>query len=376
MFFTNVGKTPLDVFAVRDGVPKLEGELLPGALSMQYTVIGDTFEVAGKSSAARTNVKMDVTDPNIDAGIKKLVVCEEKPEEAQARVQCRTEMLRYRGDMWDRLAADFNQSCSQLLANHPEDVAYFCHQVDYSTSFQAQCRFDMSIEEFDWRSWFRAKRGVDDCARSVDHVPKFTKLGHGVSTIPADIFNELQTHWRQNRLKLAKHENHDKLDTVVNGCTCDSWLLRFPESLRSAIIRTLQPLVAEWGGLQTDDIEFVTMYGTRMYRHGSILAMHRDHMETHVLSAILEIGRLDMSHPDSSFNETQDWPLEILDHQRNLHKVPNKPGQMIFYESHTCPHGRPSMFYGREVANMFVHFKPKGWGPKDYELKQRHEVEL
>ncbi|CAE7669270.1 unnamed protein product, partial [Symbiodinium microadriaticum] len=79
--------------------------------------------------------------------------------------------------------------------------------------------------------------------------------------------------------------------------------------------------------------------------------------ETHVISAILEVGHLLMKDQKTQTN----WPLRIFDHAGQEHLIPNSPGQMILYESSTCPHGRPDPFVGREMANVFVHFKPRGW---------------
>merc|ERR1712232_1253924 len=62
------------------------------------------------------------------------------------------------------------------------------------------------------------------------------------------------------------------------------------------------------------------------------------------------------------------WPLEVVDHDNVTHFVANRAGQLIFYESATASHGRPTSFPGREFANVFIHFAPKGW-PEEYEVK-------
>ncbi|CAE7638986.1 unnamed protein product, partial [Symbiodinium pilosum] len=98
--------------------------------------------------------------------------------------------------------------------------------------------------------------------------------------------------------------------------------------------------------------------------------MHVDRQETHVISAILEVQHLLMKDQDPKTS----WPLRIFDHSSSEHLIPNKPGQMILYESSTCPHGRPDPFLGREMANVFVHFKPRGW-PKVDGLRMRSSEE-
>ena len=46
-------------------------------------------------------------------------------------------------------------------------------------------------------------------------------------------------------------------------------------------------------------------------------------MKTHVVSVILNIAQ----------KVDEDWPLQIFDHDGNLHHVILQPGEMVFYES-------------------------------------------
>ena len=54
----------------------------------------------------------------------------------------------------------------------------------------------------------------------------------------------------------------------------------------------------------------------------------------------------------------EDWPLEVYDHEGKVHQVIIKPGEMVFYESATVIHGRPTPFNGKYFANIFCHFRP------------------
>jgi prolyl 4-hydroxylase len=36
-----------------------------------------------------------------------------------------------------------------------------------------------------------------------------------------------------------------------------------------------------------------------------------------------------------------------------------EPGDMVFYESATCVHGRPTPLKGKYFANAFIHYKPE-----------------
>ena len=46
---------------------------------------------------------------------------------------------------------------------------------------------------------------------------------------------------------------------------------------------------------------------------------HLDHMQTHVVSAILNINQ----------NVDEEWPLQIFDHDGQLHHVLLQPGEML-----------------------------------------------
>ncbi len=54
---------------------------------------------------------------------------------------------------------------------------------------------------------------------------------------------------------------------------------------------------------------------------------------THVISSIVHIAH---EYDD----EKEPWPIEIEDHDGQLHSVALQEGQMLFYESASCLHGR------------------------------------
>ena len=83
--------------------------------------------------------------------------------------------------------------------------------------------------------------------------------------------------------------------------------------------------------------------------------MHIDKSETHIISCILHID-----HSEDS----EDWPIVIEDFQGNTNEVILTSGDMLFYESSKCLHGRPHTFKGSWYSSIFVHYYPVGW-PKD-----------
>jgi prolyl 4-hydroxylase len=123
------------------------------------------------------------------------------------------------------------------------------------------------------------------------------------------------------------------------------------ESLMQLAYEQLTPLMEKWVG---QPLERSWAYGVRSYGPGSWLHMHRDRMDTHVVSCII--------HVDDQSNEP--WPLDFIDHEAVHHKITFKPGQMLFYES-LCPHGRASEFDGKYYRNMYFHWRPSVWNPAE-----------
>ena len=85
-----------------------------------------------------------------------------------------------------------------------------------------------------------------------------------------------------------------------------------------------------------------------------MLRNHVDRVETHVISAILQIHK--------ELDGAEDWPLEIVGMDGLVRQIYLEPGDMLLYESTTLIHGRPTPFQGKVFANIFAHFKPtSGW---------------
>jgi hypothetical protein len=76
-----------------------------------------------------------------------------------------------------------------------------------------------------------------------------------------------------------------------------------------------------------------------------------------VISCILHVDHDENSEP---------WPIFIEDFQGNTNEVVLESGDMLFYESAKCLHGRPRPFNGEWYSSLFVHYYPKiGWNPEE-----------
>jgi prolyl 4-hydroxylase len=124
------------------------------------------------------------------------------------------------------------------------------------------------------------------------------------------------------------------------------------EGLREECYKTITPLIQEWSNCE---LEKTWAYGIRSYIKNSILHLHRDRYDTHIISCIVFIDE----------ESCEKWPLDFFDHDFNHHKVVFEPGDMLFYES-LCAHARLTPFNGEYYRNMYFHWKPKYWNLEDY----------
>jgi hypothetical protein len=69
------------------------------------------------------------------------------------------------------------------------------------------------------------------------------------------------------------------------------------------------------------------------------------------------------------------WPFFIEDFSGRTHEVILKPGDILFYESSKCFHGRPKKFNGSWYSSLFVHYYPtNGWYERNHELEAHYAV--
>jgi len=205
--------------------------------------------------------------------------------------------------------------------------------------------------------WFRSKCPSADREQMFiktrnEHVPHYTESGIHKISMPEDIFNEVRNFYHENRDGLA--DEHVPGDFIVDGNKTEkrrrpsSSLVDLTPELRQRVHDALKPLMEEWCGQK---LEPTFVYGVREYHNGAVLKMHRDRIDTHIISAIINVDQ-----------ETDvDWPLVIEDNYYRTHHIMIKPGEVILYEGGRLLHGRPIKFEGQAFANMFCHFKPVGY---------------
>ena len=173
-------------------------------------------------------------------------------------------------------------------------------------------------------------------------VPNFTQYGWAVTKAPADLTREIQEALRDG-FSAARLEGDDP---AIVGDHPASWVDLPPELVGKAL-HSLLPYNEAWAGVP---LKPQSGYGLRIYANTSQLYMHLDKISTHVISCIY--------HIDHSV-DAKPWPLVIEDFEGVTQKVILQNGDLLFYESTKCLHGRPVPLDGSWYTSLFLHYSPK-----------------
>ena len=143
------------------------------------------------------------------------------------------------------------------------------------------------------------------------------------------------------------------------------------------------------------ELEDTDLYGMRKYTEGARLVKHVDRETTHAVSMIINIDQSSDMIPPGAYDqleghplistenksgkggkaEKDPWLLEIHDHQTEEPQfVDMAVGDMVFYESARCMHGRPEALQGQYYVNLFAHYRPKAAGGEWFKEKRATAV--
>ena len=188
-------------------------------------------------------------------------------------------------------------------------------------------------------------------------APNFTEYGFGLAKCPQDLLQALQQGIHDG-LETAGLED---MSGTIDGPNPPLYVNR--PDLTRRVLNELHSYTEEWVGFP---LVAHQAYGFRVYRNESQLYMHTDRVETHVVSFIL--------HIDSS-EDADPWPIFIEDFHGRTHEVTLTPGDILFYESSKCFHGRPRPFNGSWYTSVFVHYYPtEGWKDEPHDLNTHYAI--
>jgi hypothetical protein len=204
---------------------------------------------------------------------------------------------------------------------------------------------EMRFAEFLFNVYYTKRLGLNYVQPQM--VPAVTDSGFLHTKLPADTFAWLLEWYEANK------EMHAVLEHSVGPCmnqhVSESIMTHLPQHLKDQLSLEVAPILKDWYG---GELHLTSIYGVRKYTDGAVLRMHVDTVNTHVVSAIINVGQ----------RLREDWPLLILDHDDAEHSISMQPGDMVLYESAKLLHGRPSVFQGDAYENIFIHYAPtEGW---------------
>ena len=175
-------------------------------------------------------------------------------------------------------------------------------------------------------------------------------MGFLKTQLPVGLFDKVSRFYREHRASLTEENVPGDFLYNENRNQHGSALVELSDDLRREVHDAMKPAMEKWCG---KDLEPTYVYGIREYHNGAILKPHRDRVDTHIISAIINVAQ----------QVNEEWPLIIEDNYYRRHKVMLAPGDVVFYEGARLVHGRPIALDGASFANIFCHFRPKDYSP-------------
>jgi hypothetical protein len=178
-------------------------------------------------------------------------------------------------------------------------------------------------------------------------VKSYTKLGFEKVKTPPEVHELLRNAVEKGVQNWDSLRNEHLVDVIYHPEANVPKFIDIGE-LSNEVHRMMLPYHEEWSGLKLNP---TSIYGVRLYQNGSSLTMHVDRVKTHVISSIVHIAH-------EYDNDAEPWPLDIEGHDGQLYHVVLQPGEMVFYESAKCLHGRMSELKGKYYGSIFIHYRP------------------
>lgn len=200
----------------------------------------------------------------------------------------------------------------------------------------------------------------------ISHIPKIPKLTKGVGllkmTMPKFMRKRLLDFYAEEIGRSKKqHEPISGAYSNVHVVPMDKIDLDDFRGVRSDVVMEMKT-VLQWWTMRS--LVHTSTFGARIYHNESMLINHVDRADTHLASAVLQLYQ----------NVTKGWPLEVMGDDGEYYEVYLQPGEMVLYEGARLFHGRPMRCEGTDFANVFSHFKPRGYlGP--HAKHEEHYVE-
>lgn len=192
--------------------------------------------------------------------------------------------------------------------------------------------------------------------------PIFNNIPFKKLKVPSELYSKIKEEY--NKMEFTKVVNNDvsyeevyqtKTSggiSIVGSDTPYYHKNEISRELYDECYDVITPIIEEWS---KQKLEPTWGYGIRSYIRNSVLHLHRDRVDTHIISCIIYVDQ----------KSERNWPLDFYDHDNNHHQVFFEDGDMLFYES-LCVHGRETPFQGKYYRNMYFHWRPVDWDCSEY----------
>ena len=140
-------------------------------------------------------------------------------------------------------------------------------------------------------------------AKADSAIPRFASEAFALREIPNGLLSSLEAEYKGMHFEEISEEpvysqEYDAME--VGGITAKAGHkpsighCRISEKLYEQFYQALTPLIEEWCG---SPLERAYGYGIRSYGEGSILLLHRDKIESHVISCIVHVDDVEAMLP-------------------------------------------------------------------------------
>lgn len=228
-----------------------------------------------------------------------------------------------------------SESGEELLRIEVEQNGFY--SVGEFKSLRKDINMEGKIKQTLQHEWVRSRRVTRT----------FTELGFTKGRLPDDLWGSISAYYYNNRNNMVREEWESK-GPFVNWWEVDAFMIQMPWKLKRTWQTRLKLLVEDWSG---EELENTDIYGMRRYERGARLLHHTDREATHAASLIINVAQGIMNRP---------WTVEIYDFADRLHEVVMEPGDIVYYESAKCLHGRNTPLDGEYYVNLFSHYRPIG----------------
>lgn len=229
-----------------------------------------------------------------------------------------------------------------------ERVGWCSSQGIPEGSFECNDAIEKDIVNWTYDFWARKREALNYVQPKI--LSNFTRMGFRKSHLPNEIYEKILNFWNSQNNDASLVKEH-YAGPVLNQYTSPTYMAHLRENERQILIDYFRNELSKWSNVPANIMDMTSLYGIRKYTYGAILGMHVDTCRTHVISAIINV--------DSRLTPNgRGWPLQIYDHEDNLHYITMEPGDTVFYESAKCGHARFEPLDGEWYANIFIHYAP------------------